>query len=100
MRNQVTMRAFPPLFMTGFEYIWLIKEIGVNVREFAEHIHRSQNFIRQCLGYRRIKSVPIRWVVALRDYVGQEVFEAGLFRIRTKRENEWYYEELREHLGQ
>lgn len=94
LKDNTKQRNLPPLFVTGFEYMLVIKEVGVNVREFAAYIGKSQNFVRQSLGYKRYGCIPIRWVTALRDYVGPEVFEIALNRIRSMKKHDWYYDEL------
>ena len=86
---------FPQKWLSGFEMIRILRTCGASVRRFAEYLGKSENYVRQSLGYRRYRTVPLMVIDQLQSYVGRENYEVAFASARDRTLTDMTSSELR-----
>ncbi len=79
---------YPAKWITGKEMVGILKLCGASIRNFAEYCERSENFIRQSLGYEWDVSIPLLYIDKLSEFVGIENMQIALISVRNELESE------------
>jgi hypothetical protein len=69
--------GLPKKQLTGAQMMRVLKICGKKVRDFAKFLDRSDNYVRQTLGYNP-EPIPLTYYDALKHYVGEENFLCAL----------------------
>ncbi len=86
---------FPEKWLSGPEMLQILKTCGVAVRQFADHLGRSDNYVRQCLGYRRYTGIPLLIFDELRAFIGSENFRVAFAGAREETVMDMFEDEQR-----